>query len=52
MEDAGGSVEVGIDGWEIVEGRRRKQALDSKECVLAEKVFGGIETPDRMESNP
>ena len=34
------------------EGRRRRQALDSKECALTEKGFGGIEPPDRRGSNP
>ena len=36
----------------MVEDGRIRQVLASKECASAEKVFGGIETPDRMESTP
>ena len=34
------------------EGRIKIQDCASKECALAEQVFGGIETPDRMGNTP
>ena len=52
MENAGGVIGVGGDGWEMGEGRRRRQALSSKECYSDEKIFGVIEAPDRRESTP
>ena len=33
------------------EGRRIRKSLASKDCASDEKLFGGIEMPDRRGSN-
>ena len=39
MDNVGEVIEVGRDGWELGEGRRRRQYLDCKEFALAEKMI-------------